>query len=44
MPENATTFFAMDSDFRIEFIRDASGRVTDARVWLGGVERRAVRR
>ncbi len=43
-PENATTFFAMDSDFRIEFLRDASGKVTEARVWQGAVERRANKR
>jgi hypothetical protein len=33
----------MDSDFRIRFVRDASGRVNEARVWQGDVERRAVR-
>jgi CubicO group peptidase (beta-lactamase class C family) len=36
LPENATTFFTMDSDFRIEFLRDESGKVTEARVWQGG--------
>jgi CubicO group peptidase (beta-lactamase class C family) len=44
MPENATTFFAMDSDFRIEFVRDGSGKVTEAKVSQGGTERRAERR
>lgn len=43
LPESATTFFAMDSDMRIEFVRDASGKVTEARVWQGGIERRATR-
>ena len=44
LPENATTFFAMDSDFRIEFLRDASGKVTEARVWQGATARMATRR
>ncbi len=44
LPENATTFFAMDSDFRIEFLRDASGKVTEARVWQGAAARIATRR
>jgi CubicO group peptidase (beta-lactamase class C family) len=43
LPEDATTFFALDSDFRIRFVRDSSGRVIEAQVWQGGVERRAVR-
>jgi CubicO group peptidase (beta-lactamase class C family) len=43
LPESSTRFFAMDSDMRIEFVRDASGKVTEARVWQGGVERRATR-
>jgi CubicO group peptidase (beta-lactamase class C family) len=43
MPENATTFFAMDSDFRIEFVRDGSGKVTEAKVSQGGTERTAIR-
>ena len=43
LPEAAATFFAMDSDMRIEFVRGASGKVTEARVWQGSVERRAVR-
>jgi CubicO group peptidase (beta-lactamase class C family) len=43
MPESASTFFAMDSDMRIEFVRDGSGRVTEARVWQGGIERKATR-
>lgn len=43
LPEGATIFFATDSDMRIEFVRGASGKVMEARVWQGGVERRAVR-
>jgi CubicO group peptidase (beta-lactamase class C family) len=43
LPESATTFFAMDSDMRIEFVRDANGKVTHARVWQGGIVRRATR-
>jgi hypothetical protein len=41
--EDATTFFALDSDFRIRFVRDASGRVTGARIWQGALERMATR-
>jgi CubicO group peptidase (beta-lactamase class C family) len=37
-PENASTFFAMDSDLRIEFVRDESGKVSGARVWQGEAE------
>lgn len=44
LPESPTTFFAMDSDMRIEFVRDAAGKVTEARVWQGGIERKATRR
>lgn len=44
LPESATTFFAMDSDMRIEFVRDAGGKVSGARVWQGGRERTATRR
>lgn len=43
LPENATTFFAMDSDFRIQFVRDAAGKVVEARIWQGDTERRAAR-
>lgn len=43
LPESSTRFFAMDSDMRIEFIRDSSGTVTHARVWQSGIERRATR-
>jgi hypothetical protein len=43
LPENDITFFALDSDLRIRFERDASGRVSGARVWQGDTERRAVR-
>ena len=44
LPETPTAFFATDSDLRIEFLRDASGKVNEARVWQGGIERRAERR
>ena len=44
LAENPTTFFATDSDLRIEFLRDTSGRVTEARVWQGGIERKALRK
>ena len=44
LPESSTTFFAMDSDMRVEFVRDGSGKVTEARVWQGGIERTATRR
>ncbi len=44
LPETPTTFFATDSDLRIEFLRDPSGKVTEARVWQASIERRAVRR
>lgn len=44
LPEAPASFFATDTDLRIAFVRDASGRVTEARVWQGSVERRAVRR
>jgi CubicO group peptidase (beta-lactamase class C family) len=43
LPESAETFFSADTDVRIQFVRDGSGRVTSARVWQGGVERKAVR-
>jgi CubicO group peptidase (beta-lactamase class C family) len=43
LPESATAFFALGADVRIEFVRDASGKVTEARVWQGGVEQRARR-
>jgi CubicO group peptidase (beta-lactamase class C family) len=43
LPESATAFFAMTSDVRIEFVRDASGKVTEARVSQRGLERRALR-
>ena len=43
LPESRSTFFAMDSDMRIEFVRDAAGQVTHARVWQGGIERQAAR-
>jgi CubicO group peptidase (beta-lactamase class C family) len=43
LPESADTFFSVDTDMRIQFVRDASGRVTEARIWQGGVERRGTR-
>jgi CubicO group peptidase (beta-lactamase class C family) len=44
LPESPATFFAMDGDMRIEFVRDANGRISEARVWQGGIERKATRR
>ena len=44
LPESADTFFATDADLRIQFVRDASGRITEARVIQGTQERRAARR
>jgi hypothetical protein len=41
LPESADTFFAVDSDLRVQFVRDADGRVTEARILQGGQERRA---
>ncbi|HJR57799.1 MAG TPA: serine hydrolase [Vicinamibacterales bacterium] len=41
LPENPDTFFAADSDLRVQFVRDAAGQVTEARIWQGGQERRA---
>ena len=43
LPESATAFFALSADVRIEFVRDASGKVTEARVWQGNAEQRAHR-
>lgn len=43
LPESADTFFGLDGDFRIHFVRDAAGRVTEARVTLGAQDRRAPR-
>jgi CubicO group peptidase (beta-lactamase class C family) len=43
LPESADTFFATDSDLRVQFLRDATGQVTAARIWQGGQERRAPR-
>ena len=44
LPENATTFFVLSDDMRIAFVRDASGKVTEARVWQGDLERKATRK
>ena len=43
LPESATAFFALSADVRIEFVRDTSGKVTEARVWQGNAEQRARR-
>ena len=43
LPESADTFFATNSDLRVQFVRDAAGRVTEARVWIEGEELRAPR-
>ena len=43
LPESADTFFSADTDVRLQFVRDASGQVTELRLWQGGVERKAVR-
>jgi CubicO group peptidase (beta-lactamase class C family) len=43
LPESADTFFSTDSDLRVEFVRDVSGKVSEARVWQGGKEARAPR-
>jgi CubicO group peptidase (beta-lactamase class C family) len=44
LPESADTFFALDDDLRIRFVRDARGRVTEARLIQGTEERTATRR
>jgi CubicO group peptidase (beta-lactamase class C family) len=43
LPENGDTFFSTETDVRVQFVRDAAGQVVEARVWQGGVERKAVR-
>ena len=43
LPESGDTFFSTDTDVRVQFVRDAAGQVTEARIWQGGVERKAVR-
>ena len=43
LPEAASIFFATENDARIEFVRGASGKVTEARVWQGTLEHKAVR-
>jgi CubicO group peptidase (beta-lactamase class C family) len=43
LPETADTFFSVDSDVRVQFVRDPGGKVNAARVWQGGVERKASR-
>ena len=43
LPESGDTFFSTDTDVRVQFVRDAAGQVTSARVWQGGVERQAKR-
>ncbi len=43
LPELADTFFALIADLRIRFVRGPDLRVTEARIWQGGEERRAPR-
>ena len=43
LPESADTFFSTDIDVRLQFVRNASGQVSEIRIWQGGVERKAVR-
>jgi CubicO group peptidase (beta-lactamase class C family) len=43
LPENATTFFMIESDVRIEFLRGDDGRVTSARISQGAVDRIATK-
>jgi CubicO group peptidase (beta-lactamase class C family) len=43
LPETADTFFALDGDMRVRFVR-ASGKVIEARVETGGKEQRAPKR
>ena len=44
LPESADTFFALTSDVRIRFVRDAAGTVVEAILESGGRETRAARR
>ena len=44
LPESADTFFAVDGDLRIRFVRDPGGRVIEARLTQGTQERTAARR
>jgi CubicO group peptidase (beta-lactamase class C family) len=43
VPESADTFFALDADVRIRFVREG-GKVTEAQIEIGGKEQRAPRR
>jgi hypothetical protein len=43
LPESADTFFAVDNELRVRFVRDGTGRVAEARVWQGSREMRAPR-
>lgn len=43
LPQSADTFFAVDGDLRIRFVRD-SGKVVEARLESGGKEQRAPKR
>jgi CubicO group peptidase (beta-lactamase class C family) len=43
LPESADTFFALDGDLRVQFVRDAGGQVVEAKVMQGGTEVRAPR-
>jgi len=44
LPESSDTFFAVDRDRRIHFVRDPTGRVTEARISEAGREIRVPRR
>ncbi|MBA3642339.1 MAG: hypothetical protein H0W53_24405, partial [Acidobacteria bacterium] len=44
LPESADTFFAVDGDLRVRFVRDPGGRVIEARLTQGTPERTAARR
>jgi len=43
LPESPDTFFAVDADLRVQFVRDADGHVVEAKVMQGGTEVRAPR-
>lgn len=43
LPESADTFFALDRDVRVQFIRGNDGRVTEAWFWQDGEKHQAPR-
>ena len=43
LPESADTFFVIDGDLRVQFVRDTDGHVVEAKVMQGGTEVRAPR-